>query len=91
MQDDQVEQSDEAAEPTAEDATTETETQATGEDSAVASAVDQQAAESSGTSAEDEPEVPDDASQTIAAAQEHINKLNMDDQRNAAERAQKQT
>lgn len=91
MQDDQVEQSDEAAEPTAEDATTETETEATGEDSAVASAVDQQAAESSGTSAEDEPEVPDDASQTIAAAQEHINKLNMDDQRSAAERAQKQT
>lgn len=91
MQDDQVEQSDEAAEPTAEDATTETETEATGEDSAVASAVDQQAAESSGTSAEDEPEVPDDASQTIAAAQQHIDKLNMDDQRQAAERAQKQT
>ena len=88
MQDDQVEQTDEGAQPT-EDATTETE--GASEDTAVASAVDEQAAESSGTSAEAEPEVPDDASETIAAAQQHINKLNMDEERQAAERAQKRT
>lgn len=55
-------------------------------DEEVADAVDQQAAESSGTSAEEEPEVPDDASQKMAAAQEHIDNLNMDQEREAAKR-----
>ena len=36
-----------------------------------------------------QPEVPDDANNTIAAAQEHINKLNMDEEREAAEKAAK--
>ena len=53
----------------------------------VAAAVDQQAQESSGTAAESEPEVPDDASEKIAAAQQHIDNLNMDEQRSAAKRA----
>lgn len=88
MQDDQVEQTDEGAQPT-EDATSETE--GASEDTAVANAVDQQAAQSTGAAAEAEPEVPDDASEKIAAAQQHINKLNMDEERQAAERAQKST
>lgn len=83
MQDDQVEQTDESGE----DATRQPELDS--EDSAIASAVDQQAAESSGTAAEAEPEVPDDASQKIAAAQDHINRLNMDNERDAAKRTQK--
>ncbi|HEV2787686.1 MAG TPA: hypothetical protein VGV67_14910 [Solirubrobacteraceae bacterium] len=53
----------------------------------VAAAVDEQAQESSGSAAEGAPEVPDDASQTIAAAQEHIDSLNMDEQRSAAKKA----
>lgn len=84
MQDDQVEQTDEAAEGTEQ-------TEVASEDSAVASAVDQQAAASSGTAAEAEPEVPDDASEKIAAAQDHINRLNMEGERQAAERTQKRT
>ena len=52
----------------------------------VAEAVDQQAQESSGTAAEAEPEVPDDASQKIREAQEHIDRLNMDEQRSQAKR-----
>ena len=56
-------------------------------DEQFAAAVDQQAAESSGTAAEGAPEVPDDASRKIAAAQEHIDNLNMDQQREAAKRA----
>lgn len=56
-------------------------------DEQVAAAVDQQAAESSGAAAEAAPEVPDDASQKIAAAQEHIDSLNMEQQREAAKRA----
>lgn len=55
-------------------------------DEQVADAVDQQAAESGGTSAEEEPEVPDDASQKMAAAKEHIDNLNMDQEREAAKR-----
>ena len=102
MQDEQVEQSDEAVEPTAEDTTTETEgaadddtatDDAATEDAdtaATADAVDQQAAASDGTAAEQEPEVPDDSSEKIKTAQEHINKLDMDQERNAAEQAQKQ-
>jgi hypothetical protein len=56
-------------------------------DSAIADAVDEQAATSSGTAAEAAPEVPDDASDTIARAQEHIENLNMDEEREAAKRA----
>lgn len=52
-----------------------------------AAAVDQQAQESSGTAAEAEPEVPDDASRKIQEAQEHIDRLNMDEQRSQAKRA----
>jgi hypothetical protein len=81
------EQTDQSVEPTAED-TTETEG-ASADESAVADAVDQQAAASDGTAAEAEPEVPDDASQTIAAAQQHLSSLNMDEERQAAEQAQK--
>ncbi len=95
MQDDEVEQTDEAGEPTAEDTTADTEgaadDDAAGSDAAAnADAVDQQAATSDGTAAEEEPEVPDDASDTITAAQEHMDSLDMDQQRNAAEQAQGQ-
>lgn len=76
--DEGVEQTDEAVEPTAEDADT-------------AEAVDTQAAQGgAGETVLRQPEVPDDANDTIAAAQEHINKLNMEKEREAAERAQKQ-
>ena len=78
MQDEQSEQTDEGVEPTAEEAET-------------AEAVDSQASPGgAGDSVLRQPEVPDDANDTIAAAQEHINKLNMDQEREAAERAQKQ-
>jgi len=95
MQDDEVEQTDEAGEPTAEDTTADTEgaadDDAAGSDAAAnADAMDQGAATSEGTAAEEEPEVPDDSSDTIKAAQEHINTLDMDQERNAAEQAQKQ-
>ncbi|MDP2710520.1 MAG: hypothetical protein Q8O56_04820 [Solirubrobacteraceae bacterium] len=83
MTDEQVAQTDEAVEPT-----TETEA-AANEDVALADAVDQQAAESSGVAAEQAPEVPDDARDTIARAQEHLSNLNMDAERDAAEKAQK--
>jgi hypothetical protein len=53
----------------------------------LAAAVDDQAAQSSGTAAEAEPEVPDDASAKIQAAQEHIDNLNMDEEREAAKKA----
>ena len=89
MQDEEVEQSDEAVEPTAED--TSSETEGSGDDEGMANAVAMQAAESSGSTALKEPEVPDDAQDKIAAAQEHINKLDMDAEREAAERAQKNT
>lgn len=56
-------------------------------DADVAAAVDEQAAESTGAAAEAEPEVPDDAGDTIARAQEHIEKLNMDTERAAAQKA----
>ena len=78
MQDEQSEQTDEGVEPTAEDAET-------------ADAVDAQAAEGgAGETVLREPEVPDDSNDTIAAAQDHINNLNMDQEREAAEKAQKQ-
>lgn len=56
-------------------------------DSELAAAVDDRAAASEGTSAEAEPEVPDRAGETIARAQDHINKLDMDREREAAKRA----
>ena len=56
-------------------------------DAELADAVDEQAAASSGTAAEAAPEVPDDASSTIARAQEHIDNLDMDEERAAAKRA----
>jgi hypothetical protein len=88
------EQTDEAVEPTAEDTTAE-DTTADAEGSAPAAAVDpadQQGADSSGAiAAESAPEVPDDARETIARAQEHINSLNMDEEREAAERTIKRT
>lgn len=55
-------------------------------DSDVAAAVDEQAEMSSGAAAEAAPEVPDDASAKIAAAQEHIDGLDMDEERAAAKR-----
>jgi len=89
---------EEQAEPTAEetegaaDATAED----TGDDAAAAAsedaaAVDAQASPGgAGETVLRQPEVPDDANDTIAAAQQHINSLNMDEEREAAERAQKQ-
>lgn len=84
MHEDQVDQAQATEEPTA-DAPEAT----PGErgDAALAAAVDEQAAASSGAAAEAAPEVPDDASATIAAAQEHIDNLNMDEEREAAKRA----
>ena len=102
MQEDQAEQTDEATEPTAEE--TEGAAEATAEDTGAdaeaasddasdetAAAVDAQASPGgAGETVLKQPEVPDDANDTIAAAQEHINSLNMDQERDAAERAQKQ-
>ncbi len=79
MQEDQVDQAQATEEPTAE-------TAGEGGDAGLAEAVDIQAAVSDGTAAEAEPEVPDDASQKIRAAQEHIDNLNMDKEREAAKR-----
>jgi hypothetical protein len=58
----------------------------TGDDE-LAAAVDDQAAASDGSAAVSAPEVPDDASEKIARAQEHIDNLNMDEERAAAKRA----
>jgi hypothetical protein len=77
MQDEQVEQ-------TADD---QVESGPSAADSEMAARVDQQAAESSGSYAEQAPEVPDDAQAAIARAEEHIAKLNMDKERAAAKRA----
>lgn len=75
MHEDQVDQAQATEEPAAD-----------GADAELAAAVDEQAAASSGTAAEAAPEVPDDASATIAAAQQHINSLDMDEERAAAKR-----
>jgi len=85
MQEEQADQQAEAAEeePTA---GAEESSGDTG-DSDLATAVDEQAGQSSGTAAEAEPEVPDDASAKIQAAQEHIDNLNMDEEREAAKKA----
>lgn len=103
MQDEQSEQADAAVEPTAEDTTTDPEAgadavsddtaqeAASADDAETASAVDTQASPGgAGETVLRQPEVPDDANDKIAAAQEHINSLNMDQERKAAERAQKQ-
>lgn len=76
MQEEEVDQAQSTEEPAGEAA-----------DADVVDAVDQQAAASDGTAAEAEPEVPDDASSTIARAQDHINKLDMDSERAAAKKA----
>jgi|GEM_PF-2780261 len=82
MQDEQV---DQEAEATEEEPTAGAE-ESSG-DSDLVAAVDEQAAQSSGTAAEAEPEVPDDASAKIQAAQKHIDNLNMDEEREAAKKA----
>lgn len=80
---------EEQAEPTAEE-TADTTAEDTGAD-AEAAAVDAQASPGgAGETVLKQPEVPDDANDTIAAAQQHINSLNMDQEREAAKRAQKQ-
>ena len=56
-------------------------------DTEVTDAVDQQAATSSGEAALAAPEVPDDSREKIARAQEHINTLDMDKEREAAKKA----
>lgn len=56
-------------------------------DTDMVDAVDQQAAASDGSASEAEPEVPDDASDTIKAAQAYIGNLDMDQQRTAAKKA----
>lgn len=81
MQEDQLDQAQATEEPTADGAG------ASGGDADLAAAVDAQAASSSGTAAETAPEVPDDASAKIAAAQQHIDSLDMDEERAAAKRA----
>ena len=82
-----ADQTDGAAEATAEDTSADTEGAA-----APIDPVDQQGADSSGAAAaEAAPEVPDDARATIARAQEHIDNLDMDQEREAAERTIKRT
>ena len=61
------------------------------EDADTAAGVDMSAAQSTGSTVLAAPEVPDDANDKIAAAQNHIDNLNMDEEREAVERAQKQT
>ncbi len=84
MQEEQAETPDET---TAEEATAEQQPE-TG-DQEVAAAVDAQADESSGAAAEQEPEVPDDARETIARAQDHIDNLDMTQERKAADQTTK--
>jgi hypothetical protein len=105
MQDEQEEQTGEAAEATADDDTgaaaegaddtaaeADADDGAAAEDSETAEAVDMQASPGgAGETVLKQPEVPDDANDKIAAAQEHINSLNMDEERKAAERAAKNT
>jgi len=91
MQEEQADQTDEAAEADAE-ATDDTAGEGpAAEDADVAAAVDMSAAQSADSTVLAAPEVPDDANDKIAAAQEHINSLNMDAEREAAERAAKNT
>ena len=90
----QEDQTDEAVEPTAEDTGAEagSDEGVAAEDSETADAVDAQASPgAAGETVLAAPEVPDDANDKIAAAQQHINSLNMDAEREAAERAAKNT
>jgi hypothetical protein len=89
-----------AADASAEDTGAETEAasddsadeDASAEDADTAAAVDTQASPGgAGETVLAQPEVPDDANDKIAAAQQHINSLNMDEEREAAERAAKNT
>jgi hypothetical protein len=65
---------------------------ASAEDAETAEAVDMSASPGgAGETVLAAPEVPDDANDKIAAAQEHINSLNMDEERKAAEQAAKNT
>ena len=84
MQDDQVVEADEAVELTTEEPTADAE--GASEDSQLAAAVDAQAADSSGAAAEKAPEVPDDARDRIARAQEHLADVDLDADRKAADR-----
>ena len=79
----QPEQTDAGAEPAA-DASA-----ANAEDEQVASAVDDQASQSAGAAAEEEPEVPGDARDTIARAEQHLQGVDMDEQRKSVEQTQK--
>jgi hypothetical protein len=83
MFEEQVDQPVEAAEDTSAEVEG---TSADAGDAGLAAAVDQQAAVSDGAAAEAAPEVPDDASARISAAQEHIDNLNMEEERAAAKR-----
>jgi len=91
----QEDQTDEAVEPTAEDTADDGAAEGAADDSIsaeeadTAAAVDMSASQSAGSTVLAAPEVPDDANDKIAAAQQHINNLNMDAEREAAERAAK--
>ena len=99
MQDEQVGQPEETVEPDAEATTEEPEAGAADDSAAEGVSADEAEAAAppdppTGGGADEEvlkaPEVPDDANEKMSAAQEHINSLNMDEERDAAERAQKQ-
>jgi hypothetical protein len=77
---DEVMQADEVG-----DATTDDSAGAPAADTEIAAAVDAQAAQSSGADAEQAPEVPDDASATIARAVEHLESVDLDEERESAE------
>jgi len=84
-----AEETEGAADATAED--TGADAEAASDDDDAAAAVDMQASPGgAGETVLKQPEVPDDANDKIAAAQEHINSLNMEKEREAAERSQKQ-
>lgn len=87
MQDEQVGQPEETVQPGAED--TAGDVSAT-EDTSAAVPPDPPTGEGADEAVLQAPEVPDDANDKIAAAQQHIDSLNMDRERDAAERAQKQ-
>lgn len=84
-QTDEAVETDEATEASAEDTSADA-------PAAVIDPAEQQGADSSGAvAAVAAPEVPDDALDTIARAQEHLNSLNMDEEREAAERTIKRS
>ena len=88
----QPEQPDAGAEPAGDASAAGAEdeqTAASAEDEQVASAVDDQASQSAGAAAEEEPEVPGDARDTIARAEQHLQGVDMDEQRKSVEQTQK--